>query len=190
MFVFAALAGPPRLSDFEAIAVPLMPDLYRTAASLLRNPTEAEDLVQDTFLHAWKSFHRFELGTNVRAWMFKILFHRVHHTRRKWFRMRLLKEEEEFIAEQLIAEEPIKDHLTDDQILGALDDLAPEYREVLLLADVEEFTYREIADMIEVPIGTVMSRLNRARKKMRDSLGERARQEGIRNLRDRGEQSA
>ena len=190
MLAFATVPGGPRLADFEALAVPLLPDLYRAAVSLLRNAAEAEDLVQDTFLHAWKSFHRFELGTNIRAWMFKILFNRAHHTRRKWFRVRLLKEEEEFVVEQLVAEEPIQDHLTDDEILGALDDLAPEYREVILLADVEEFTYREIADMTEVPIGTVMSRLNRARKKLRDSLGERARQEGIRNLRDRGEYSA
>lgn len=176
------------LSEFEATALPVMQDLYRAAVSMLRNATEAEDLVQDVYLNAWKSFHRFEPGTNIRGWMFKILFHRLHHHRRKWFQLRLLKEEENFLAEQLVAEEPISDRLTDDEILRAVGELTPEYRSVLLLADVEEFAYREIAEMLKIPVGTVMSRLNRGRKQMRKLLEGRAASEGIANLRDKAKQ--
>jgi RNA polymerase sigma-70 factor (ECF subfamily) len=178
------------LSEFEAVAVPILPDLYRAASGMLRNPTEAEDLVQDVFLNAWKSFHRFEPGTNIRGWLFKILFHRLHHYRRKWFQMRLLKEEETYLAEQLTAEEPVPEQLTDREILLAIEELSPEYRAVLLLADVEEFAYREISEMLKVPVGTVMSRLNRARKQMRQKLAARAAEEGIANLRDQERKGA
>lgn len=173
------MPAPERLPEFEAAALPVLPDLYRTATALLRNETEAQDVVQEVYLHAWNSFGRFETGTNCRAWMFKILFHRIHHHRRKWYRLRLFQENEEFLEEQLTAPEEVATRLTDKDVLGALETLPPEYREVVLLADVEEFTYREVSEMLSIPIGTVMSRLSRARGRLRTRLAETAERWGI-----------
>src|SRR5579863_8390166 len=98
----------PRVEDFEAAAMPHFPDLYRTARLLCHDSTEAEDLVQEVYLEAWKSFHRFQAGSNCRAWLFKILFHRLHHFRRRWGRV--AREEALDLAidhESLAAETPI-----------------------------------------------------------------------------------
>src|SRR5437867_13383109 len=84
-----------KVEDFEAAAIPHLNDPYRTARRLVGSTSDAEDLVQETYLQGWKSFHRFEPGTNCRAWLFKILFHRLHHYRRKWFNARMVKESEE-----------------------------------------------------------------------------------------------
>ena len=159
-----------RLPEFEAVALPLLPDLYRTAAAMLRNETEAKDLVQDVYLHAWKSFHRFQAGTNCRGWVFQILFHRLHHHRRKLLRFRLLSDQEQYRQDQLVAESPIPERLSDEDVLAALDVLSSEHREVVLLADVEQFSCREVSEMLGIPMGTVMSRLSRARTKLRATL--------------------
>lgn len=164
------MTSPDRLSEFEAVALPLLPDLYRTAAAMLRNEAEAKDLVQDVCLHAWKSFHRFQTGTNCRGWVFQILFHRLHHHRRHWLRFRQLSDRELYREEQLAAEPSIPEKLSDADVLAALDVLGPEHREVVLLADVEQFTCREVSEMLGIPMGTVMSRLSRARGKLRASL--------------------
>jgi RNA polymerase sigma-70 factor (ECF subfamily) len=139
----------------------------------------AEDVVQEVYLQAWKSFGRFEPGTNCRAWLFKILFHCVNHHRRKWFRFPLLKETEEFIEANLTWSPPIPEHLTDEEILAALDKIPTDFRSVVLLVDVEEFAYKETADILAVPIGTVMSRLSRGRKLLREQLTNVARSYGI-----------
>lgn len=173
------MPAPERLAEFEAAALPVLKDLYRTAAAQLRNETEAQDVVQEVYLHAWNSFERFEAGTNCRAWMFKILFHRIHHHRRKWYRLRLFQENEEFLEDQLVAPVEVADRLTDQDVLRALDTLPEEFREVVLLADVEEFTYREVSEMLSIPIGTVMSRLSRGRGRLRERLAETARRLGI-----------
>lgn len=164
------MPDPPQLADFEAAALPHMNDLYRSAASMVSSPTEAQDLVQEVYLEAWKSFHRFQPGTNCRAWLFKILFHRVHHYRRRWYRWTSKSESEDLVLNTLPYEAPIPDTLTDQEILAALGRLPEHFRSILLLADVEEFSYKEIAQMLDVPIGTVMSRLSRARKALRDQL--------------------
>lgn len=164
--------------DFEAAAMPYLADLCRTAVSLLGNRTEAEDLVQDVYLQAWKSFHRFELGTNCRAWLYKILFHRLHHHRRKWFQLRLMKDEDS-LERDLQYEPPIPDQLTDTEILTALENVPADFREVLVLADVEDFSYKEIAATLDIPMGTVMSRLSRARKMLRVQLAGPAAELGI-----------
>jgi RNA polymerase sigma-70 factor (ECF subfamily) len=157
-------------NEFEAAAMPHMHDLYRTARRVLGNQSEAEDVVQETYLQAWKSFHRFEPGTNIRAWMFKIMFHVINHHRRKAYRLVTLKEEEEFIFDQIIYEPPVPQDLRDEDVLAALDRVPEQFRDVILLADVQEFSYKEIAETLDVPIGTVMSRLNRGRKILRASL--------------------
>ena len=175
-----------RREEFESAALPHLNDIYRTAFSLLRNPTEAEDLAQDVYLNAWKSFDRFQPGTNCRAWLFKILFHRLHHHRRKWFQFKLAKEDEVF-EEKLVAEPPVPDRLTDEEVLAAIERVPREFRAVLLLADVEEFAYKEIAETLEIPMGTVMSRLSRARKLLRVELAHVAAGMGIGKRREMAE---
>jgi RNA polymerase sigma-70 factor (ECF subfamily) len=159
-----------RRQEFEASALPYLDDLYRAAASMTGSRTEAEDLVQETFLEAWKSFHRFQPGTNCRAWMFKILIHRIHHYRRKWYQMFSKMQNDTLMLEQLEAVEDLHEAVRDEEILAALGRLPEMFREIVLLADVQEFSYKEIADMLGVPMGTVMSRLNRGRKHLRSEL--------------------
>ena len=172
-------AEVPAADRFEAEAMPHMNDIFRTATRLLGERSRAEDIVQEVYLQAWKSFHRFETGTNCRAWLFKILFHCVNHHRRKWFRFPLLKETEEFLESNLTSSPPIPDKLTDEDILAALDRIPADFRSVVLLVDVEEFAYKEASDILAVPIGTVMSRLSRGRKELREQLTEVARSYGI-----------
>ncbi len=169
-----------RVEDFEAAAMPHFPDLYRTAKLLAQNSTEAEDVVQEVYLQAWKSFHRFEAGTNCRAWLFKILFHRLHHFRRHWAkaaRMEAFEKPED--QDRLVAEVPVPQEIRDEDVLEALEKVPIEFREVVLLADVQEFSYREIAESMKVPLGTVMSRLSRGRKLLRQELAGIARSFGI-----------
>lgn len=156
--------------EFETAALPHLHDLYRTARRLTGSQTEAEDVVQETFLQAWKSFHRFEPGTNCRAWLFKILFHVTSHHRRKLFRLPLADICEQMLAETAVYTPAPNPRLTDEEVLAAFEKLPLPYRSVLMLADVEEFSYKEIAAMLNIPIGTVMSRLNRGRKIMRQAL--------------------
>src|SRR6266704_5356026 len=126
---------------FEAEALPHLNDIFRTANRLLGDRARAEDVSQEVYLQAWKSFHRFEPGTNCRAWLFKILFHCVNHHRRKWFRFPQLKETEEFLEVNLASATPISEKLTDEDILAALDGIPSDFRSVVLLVDVEEFSY-------------------------------------------------
>jgi RNA polymerase sigma-70 factor (ECF subfamily) len=190
----AGNAGQSRAAEssisarFEAEAMPHMNDIFRTATRMLADRSRAEDVVQEVFLQAWKSFDRFEAGTNCRAWLFKILFHCVNHHRRKWFRFPLLKETEEFVAANLTYTPPVAEHLTDEEILAALDRIPADFRAVVLLVDVEEFAYREVAEILNIPIGTVMSRLSRGRKQLRDHLAEVAESYGIGRL-QRGQAS-
>jgi RNA polymerase sigma-70 factor, ECF subfamily len=163
-----------KLEGFESVALPHFEDLYRTAARVLGDRSEAEDLVQEAYLQAWKSFHRFEQGTNCKAWLFKILFHVIHHHRRKWFNIKLIKESEAILEEVLTYEAPIPEHITDEDILLALDKVPEDFREVLLLSDVQEFSYKEIAETLQIPTGTVMSRLSRGRKVLRTHLAQLA----------------
>ncbi|HWT83271.1 MAG TPA: sigma-70 family RNA polymerase sigma factor, partial [Candidatus Methylomirabilis sp.] len=170
-----------RVEDFEAAAMPHLAALYRSASLLVQNSPEAEDLVQEVYLEAWKSFHRFEPGTNCRAWLFKILFHRLHHLRR---RLAKAFSSEAFAspAEQdnLMAAPPVPQEIRDEDVLLALEKVAVEFREVVLMADVEEFSYKEIAEALNIPLGTVMSRLSRGRKLLRQELADVAGLYGIR----------
>jgi len=169
-----------RVEYFEAAAMPHFPDLYRTARLLARDSAEAEDLVQDVYLHAWKSFHRFQMGTNCRAWLFKILFHRLHHFRRRWVRAAKMEALGNPGKEDSIMAEPAVPHeIRDEDVLNALSGVPVEFREVVLLADVEEFSYKEIAETMKIPLGTVMSRLSRGRKLLRQELAHVARSYGI-----------
>jgi RNA polymerase sigma-70 factor (ECF subfamily) len=132
--------------------------------------SEAEDLVQEAYFQAWKSFHRFEPGTNCRAWLYKILFHVIQHHRRKWYNSRSARATEESLMETLAYEPPVPQQLSDEDVLAAFDKISVHYREVVLLADVQEFSYKEVAEMLDIPVGTVMSRLSRGRKLLRQEL--------------------
>jgi RNA polymerase sigma-70 factor (ECF subfamily) len=168
----------PRTDEFERAALPHLKELYRSAARMLGDSSKAEDVVQETYLQAWKSFDHFEPGTNCRAWLFKIMINTIHHHRRQWFNLRLVKDGDE-ILQQSAAPPPVPERLSDSAVLQALDRIPVDYRAVVLLADVEEFSYKEVAGILHVPIGTVMSRLSRGRRLLREQLDEVARSYGI-----------
>lgn len=175
-----AIAANTALSErFEAEAMPHLQDIFRTATRILGEKGRGEDVAQEVYLQAWKSFHRFEPGTNCRAWLFKILFNCANHHRRRWFRLPLLKETEEFLETNLTYTPSIPEQLTDEEILAALDRIPADFRSVVLLVDVEEFAYKQASDILSVPIGTVMSRLSRGRKLLRGQLADAARSYGI-----------
>jgi RNA polymerase sigma-70 factor (ECF subfamily) len=164
--------GPEFAEGFEAAALPHMADLFRAASSMLGNRAAAEDAVQETYLQAWKSFHRFTPGTNCRAWLFKILFHVIQHHRRKWFKFKFVEDGEEVMEKTLVYEPPVAEHLSDEDVLSAFRELPGQYAEVVLLSDVYEFTYKEIHETLGIPLGTVMSRLSRGRQMLRAHLAQ------------------
>ena len=166
-------------ADFEREAEPHFREIYRAALRAVRNPAEAEDLTQEVFLQAWKSFDRFERGTNARAWLYKILWNVSQQRWRKKVPIPLGAEGEQRVAETLAAEETTPTEIKDEDVAAALEALSPEHKEIVLLSDLEEFTYREIADILKIPIGTVMSRLSRARAALRTSLRDVAERAGI-----------
>jgi RNA polymerase sigma-70 factor, ECF subfamily len=164
---------------FESEAMPHLNDLFRTALRMTGERGHAEDVIQEVYLQAWRSFEHFEAGTNCRAWLYKILFHCVSHHRRKWFRFPVLKENEEFLEANLVQPPSVPHEITDSEILKALDQIPSEFRSVVLLVDVEEFAYKEVAGILSIPAGTVMSRLSRGRALLRKRLVELARTYGI-----------
>ena len=191
-----------RADEFEAAALPHLTDIYRTATRLLCDSTKAEDVLQEVYLQAWKSFDRFETGTNCRAWLFKILFNTMHQYRRKWFNIRIVRasnrvtlsalvrivrESEELIEQTATYTAPVPEHITDEEILAALDRVPQDFKTVVLLVDVEEFSYKETAGILNVPIGTVMSRLSRGRKLLRERLAGVARSYGIGTVSQEGQ---
>ncbi|REJ75986.1 MAG: RNA polymerase subunit sigma [Acidobacteria bacterium] len=168
------------LELFEAEAIQYLNELYRTANRLTMDHSEAEELVQETYMQAWKSFSKYEPGTNCRAWLYKILFNKFdHHRRKKYTKAKYLTEADEFVFENATGNEPVSERINDRQILTALDKLPEHYRSVLVLSDVQDFEYKEIAEILDIPIGTVMSRLNRARGMMKKSLARVAVEYGV-----------
>jgi RNA polymerase sigma-70 factor (ECF subfamily) len=165
-------------AGFEAEALPHMNALYRAAASILHSRSEAEDAVQEAYLQALKSFDRFTPGTNCRAWLFRILFHVISHQRRKWFGRFVFSEREE-LEQTAVYEEPVGEHLTDDEVIEAFRKLPRQFAEVVILADVQEFSYKEIQETLGIPVGTVMSRLSRGRQMLRAQLAECGARAGI-----------
>jgi RNA polymerase sigma-70 factor, ECF subfamily len=161
--------------SFEELAMPLFDQLYNFAHWLTRNRTEAEDLVQETYAKALKGFSSFRLGTNFRAWLFRILRNTFLTSRtglKATMTLSLDSEEEEpELAGVGDTPETILIERSNRQLVqSAIDELPVYFREVLLLCDVEEMSYQEIAETLSIPIGTVMSRLSRARKTLRDDL--------------------
>jgi RNA polymerase sigma-70 factor (ECF subfamily) len=174
--------SPVDRRDFERQALPFLDSLYNTAYRLARNAEDAEDLVQETYLKAYRSFEQFTPGTNLKAWMFKILKNAFINE----YRRRQAVPAESDFAE---IEENLESHLRpeaagqikdpeqealegalDEGVQRALDELPPDYRIAVVLADLEGFSYKEIADILEIPVGTVMSRLYRGRKLLEEVL--------------------
>ncbi len=186
--------GVDRTADdraaFEAAAMPHLDALYNTAYRMARNAEDAEDLVQETFLKGYRSYAQFTPGTNLKAWLFKILKNTfINEYRRKQAAPKKsdFAEIEEAFESQLAPEaagqmkNPEEEALAnafDEDVQRALDLLPADYRMAVLLADIEGFSYREIAEILEIPVGTVMSRLYRGRKLLEEAMLRYARQHG------------
>ena len=178
-------------TDFAEQAMQYAPQLYSSALRMTRNSADAEDLIQETYLRAYRGYNNFEAGTNLRAWLFRILTNTYINSYRA--RQRRPQESELGDVEDLYlykrisgvnaasrsAEDTLFDLFTDDEVKKALEDLPESFRLPVLLADVEGFSYKEIAEMLDVPIGTVMSRLHRGRKAMQKALIDFASERGL-----------
>jgi RNA polymerase sigma-70 factor (ECF subfamily) len=162
---------------FEAEVLPHLEGLFRFAMWLEQERDRAEDLVQETLIEALESFHRFRTGTNCRAWLISILRHVRSNRQRTSRRLSLVSDPDDRIADTVPFVPPVPQQLTDEEVLAALRRIPLQYREVIVLCDVEEMTYKEIADALGVPVGTVMSRLHRGRALLRAELSQPSRGE-------------
>ena len=162
---------------FEAEAMPHVDRLFRLAMWFERDRQAAEDLVQDTLTQALQSFHRYSRGTNCRAWLIAILQHLRSNRRRSRLRSPLVDDVDDRIAATAAFVPAVPQHLTDEEMLAALARIPAPHQDVIVLCDVEELTYKEIAEVLAIPIGTVMSRLHRGRALLRRQLSVGARGE-------------
>lgn len=162
-------------SEFENLILPWMSYIYQNALRMTRNETDAEDLTQETFLRAWRFFYQFEKGTNLKAWLSKILKNLFINSYRKQERepekvdINKAEREGELLNEETPEEKLLKD-IFDDEVSLALKNLPDCYRRAIILSDLWGHTYKETAGILKCPVGTVMSRLHRGRKLLRDLL--------------------
>ena len=180
--------------SFEDLAMPLLDSLHNFARWIARNPNDAEDLVQETYLKALRGFASFQPGTNFRAWMFQILRNTFWSSCSKLERRMTvamdLEEEGPALAVENETPETVLMKRSDSRLVqNAIDNLPLPYREALLLCEVEEMSYREIAEILSIPTGTVMSRLSRARKAVRESLCGQLSTQGIQAFEEVGSRS-
>ena len=186
-------------AEFAELAMEHMPSLYSAALRMTRNPADAEDLVQETYLKAYRAFGSFQAGTNLKAWLYRILtntFINTYRARKRRPEQTELDDVEDLYLYRRLggleaaaagrsAEEEVLDHFTETDVKEALESLPEQFRMAVLLADVEGFSYKEIAEILDVPIGTVMSRLHRGRKALQKALFEFGVERGL--VGDRGD---
>jgi RNA polymerase sigma-70 factor, ECF subfamily len=183
---------PDNRALFEEQALPFLDQLYAAGLRMTRNPADAQDLVQETFVKAYSAFGQFQQGTNLKAWLYRILTNTFINTYRKKQRDPYSGTIDELEDWQLggaesatttttrSAEAEAIDHLPDTAVKDALQSIPEDFRLAVYLADVEGFSYQEIADIMKTPVGTVMSRLHRGRRLLRDKLTDYAKERGVR----------
>lgn len=179
--------------NFASDAMPLMSALYGAALNLTRNPSDAEDLIQETFLKGFRSYESFQEGTNLKAWLYRIMMNTfINNYRAKQRRPQevdlddtgdfyLYRKLGEMSSNQIVssAEDELLNNFADTEVKEALESLPETFRLAVYLADVEGFSYKEIADIMDVPLGTVMSRLHRGRKALQEKLWDFAIERGL-----------
>jgi len=180
-----------RTARFEATALPFLDQLYSAALRMTRKPADAEDLVQETFVKAFAAFHQFEEGTNLKAWLYRILtntYINIYRKKQREPQQTMTEEIDDWSLARAAehtstglrsAETEALDHLPDSAVKDALAGLPDDFRMAVYLADVEGFSYKEIAEIMGTPIGTVMSRLHRGRKALQRSLWDYATERGL-----------
>jgi len=185
-------------ASFADTAMEFMPSLYTAALRMTRNPADAEDLVQETYLKAYRAYGSFQAGTNLKAWLYKILtntFINSYRSKKRRPEQTEIEDVEDLYLYRRLgglegaaagrsAEDEVLDLFTESEIKDAIEALPEQFRMAVLLADVEGFSYKEIAEILDVPIGTVMSRLHRGRRSLQKTLYEFGRTRGLVGDRD------